>query len=67
MTMTDRAIEELQRAGFFGKDSDYEGMLGESVKELLLVFQKQGKSATEFFKKSNHLFHDRNRFNHCDR
>src|SRR6185295_4895677 len=44
MTMTDRAIEELQRAGFFGKESDYEGMLGESVKELLLVFQKQGHS-----------------------
>lgn len=44
MTMTDTLIEELTRAGLFSKDSDYEGSLGESVKELLLVFQKQGHS-----------------------
>lgn len=44
MTMTNRAIEELQRAGFFDKDSDYEGMIGESLEELLFTFQKQGHS-----------------------
>lgn len=42
--MTDLHIEELKRAGLFDKDSDYDGMLGEAVKELLLVFQKQGHS-----------------------
>ncbi len=44
MTTTDRCIEELKRAGLFDKDSDYDGMIGEAVKELLLVFQKQGHS-----------------------
>jgi len=44
MTMTDTNIEELKRAGLFDSDSDYNGMIGEAVKELLLVFQKQGHS-----------------------
>ena len=44
MTTTDVCIEELRRAGLLNKDSDYDGMLGEAVKELLLVFQKQGHS-----------------------
>lgn len=44
MTTTKAAINELQKAGLFDKNSDYEGMLGEAVKELLLVFQKQGHS-----------------------
>jgi hypothetical protein len=44
MSMTDRAIEELERAGLFKQDSDYDGMIGEALKELLLVFQKQGHS-----------------------
>lgn len=44
MSATETRIKELERAGLFGKDSDYEGMLGEAVKELLLVFQKQGHS-----------------------
>jgi hypothetical protein len=44
MTETDRSIRELEIAGLFDKDSDYEGMIGEAVKELLLVFQKQGHS-----------------------
>ena len=44
MSTTDTHIEELEKAGLFDKDSDYGGMLGESVKELLLVFQKQGHS-----------------------
>lgn len=44
MTATDASIEELRRAGLFDKDSDYGGMIGDAVKELLLVFQKQGHS-----------------------
>lgn len=44
MSQTDKHIDELKRAGLFDKDSDYEGMLGEAVQELLLVFQKQGHS-----------------------
>ncbi len=44
MNMTERAIYELQRAGLFDKDSDYDGMIGEAVKELLEVFAKQGHS-----------------------
>lgn len=44
MTTTEVAIKELERAGLFSKDSDYEGLIGEAVKELLLVFQKQGHS-----------------------
>lgn len=46
MTMTDIHIEELKRADLFDKDSNYGGMLGEAVKELLLVFQKQGHSGS---------------------
>ena len=44
MTETDRSIEELKIAGLFDKDSDYEGMVGKAVQELLKVFQKQGHS-----------------------
>ncbi len=44
MTATDTAILELNKAGLFDKDSDYNGMIGESIKELLLTFQKQGHS-----------------------
>lgn len=57
MTTTDVHVEELRRAGLFDKDSDYGGMLGDAVKELLLCFQKQGHSrasaqmtATIFYK-----------------
>jgi len=44
MSVTEVAIEELKRAGLFDKDSDYGGMIGGAVEELLLVFQKQGHS-----------------------
>lgn len=44
MTMTQRCIEELERAGLFKQESDYGGMVGNAVKELLEVFQKQGHS-----------------------
>jgi hypothetical protein len=48
MTETDWAIKNLELAGFFGKDSDYDGMIGEAVKELLLVLQKQGHSGASY-------------------
>ena len=35
---------ELVKAGLFDKDSDYGGMVGEAVQELLDVFEKQGHS-----------------------
>ena len=44
MGLIDHAKTELQIAGLFDKDSDYEGMLAESVMELIEVFSKQGHS-----------------------
>lgn len=44
MTETDRAIKELELAGWFKSDSAYNGMIGKAVKELLELFQKQGHS-----------------------
>lgn len=38
------AQKELKLAGLFDKDSDYDGMLGEAVLELVKVFSKQGHS-----------------------
>ncbi len=35
---------ELRRAGLFDKDSDYDGMLGEAVLELMYVFAAHGHS-----------------------
>lgn len=42
--LTTFAKEELQRNGLFDKDSDYDGMIGESVLELVQTFAKQGHS-----------------------
>lgn len=44
MSTTDMQIEELERAGLCDKDSVYDGMLGDAVKELLRTFQGQGHS-----------------------
>lgn len=41
---TDWAIRNLELAGLLSKESDYDGAIGEAVKELLLVLQKQGHS-----------------------
>lgn len=38
------ARSELQRAGLFDSDSDYEGMLGESIMEMVLTFDAAGHS-----------------------
>jgi hypothetical protein len=44
MNLVAHAREELQRAGLFDKDSDYGGMLGEAVLELVQKFAEQGHS-----------------------
>ncbi len=38
------AHKELTRAGLFGEDSDYGGMLGEAVMKLVRVFADEGHS-----------------------
>jgi hypothetical protein len=38
------AEAELRRAGLFDKDSDYEGMIGESVMKLVKAFSGEGHS-----------------------
>jgi hypothetical protein len=55
-TRTDRCIEELHKAGLYDKDSDYAGMLGEAVEELLRLFAIQEHSG---FSASlcNQIFH----------
>lgn len=37
---------ELRMAGFLSKDTDYNGMIGEAVLELMDTFSKQGHSGT---------------------
>lgn len=44
MSLLESAKYELELAGLFDKDSDYNGMIGDSVMELLEVFCKQGHS-----------------------
>lgn len=44
MNLTEHAKKELQLAGLFDKDSDYDGALGHAVMELIEVFSKQGHS-----------------------
>ena len=42
--LVEHAEKELKLAGLFDKDSDYDGMLGKAVLELVKVFSKQGHS-----------------------
>ncbi len=44
MNLTDHAKMELESAGLFKADSDYGGMVGEAVLELIKVFAAQGHS-----------------------
>lgn len=44
MKLIEHAKTELQIAGLFDDDSDYNGAIGESVMELIEVFSKQGHS-----------------------
>lgn len=43
-SLTQHAENELKLAGFFDKDSTYDGMIGKAVMELMEVFAKQGHS-----------------------
>ena len=44
MSETERGIRELELAGLFDDDSDYNGGIGKSVKDLLVMFGKQRHS-----------------------
>jgi hypothetical protein len=44
MGLVDHAERELRDAGLFDEGSDYDGMLGESVLELVRTFAAQGHS-----------------------
>lgn len=44
MSLVEHAKSELDRAGLLAKDSDYNGMVGEAVLELVEVFAAQGHS-----------------------
>lgn len=44
MSLVNFAKSELEAAGLFAKDSDYEGMLGNTVFELITLFAEQGHS-----------------------
>lgn len=44
MNLQEFAKRELKIAGLFDKDSDYGGMLGNNVMDLIKVFAKQGHS-----------------------
>jgi len=43
-SMAEYARKELELAGMFDEDSDYEGMIGEAVIELIELFASQGHS-----------------------
>jgi hypothetical protein len=42
--LVDHAEKELKKAGLFDADSDYDGMLGDAVLELIRTFAAQGHS-----------------------
>lgn len=44
MSLIEHAKKELELAGFFDKDSDYDGMLGTATMELIELLSKQGHS-----------------------
>lgn len=53
--LVDHANFELRMAGLFDEDSDYEGMLGNAVVELIEKFAKQGHSGMSA-EMTRHLF-----------
>ena len=44
MSWTKTAKESIKKAGLHDKDSDYDGMIGKALDELVDVFSKQGHS-----------------------
>lgn len=59
--LVDHAEKELKRVGLFDKDSDYDGMLGEDVLELITVFAGQGHSGMSA-QMTRELFHKLSNF-----
>ena len=54
-------IKQLTRVGLFDEDSDYDGMLGKAVLELITVFANQGHSGYSA-QMTRELFHKLNIF-----
>jgi len=59
-SLKEHTIRELELAGLFDKDSDYDGMIGAAVIDLIKVFAEQGHSGMSasivrelFYKLSN--------------
>lgn len=46
MDLVEYAEKELGRAGLFSKDSDYGGMIGHAVMDIITIFSKQGHSGS---------------------
>ena len=44
MSLVEHAIKEMKAVGLYDADSDYDGMLGKAVEELVRVFAAQGHS-----------------------
>lgn len=61
MNLIDHANTELKKVGLFDKDSDYDGMLGEGVLELITVFANQGHSGMSA-QMTRELFHKLSNF-----
>ncbi len=61
MSLVEHAKRELELSGLFSKDSDYDGMVGEAVMELIKVFSKQGHSGCSANMVSN-LFNKLSRY-----
>lgn len=56
MSWTQQAKESIKKAGLLDKDSDYEGLIGKALIELVEVFGKQGHSGFSATRVSS-LFH----------
>ena len=61
MGLVEYAQDELKRHGLFDKDSDYDGMLGTAVMDLITVFSIQGHSGASAYMVSE-LFNKLSRY-----
>lgn len=59
--LVEHAKRELELVGLFDKGSDYDGMVGTAVVELMEVFAKQGHSG-ESASQTIYLFHELARY-----
>lgn len=53
MSLVEYAKSELELAGLFDEDSDYDGMIGSAALEIVEVFAKQGHSGGSAFLVTN--------------